>query len=149
MEFSIQKRTPPMYLTFYLSIFFPCHFFVVRCASLWFISSHSSLSPSFEEHPEVSSSSPWTQMGMNACTFFPSAVSVRKTTHYYCHSLFQSCCYILKTLRAGVVLIPDYSPAQCIKQGQMPFNPGHIALFTTCIISHACETDLSCLLTWV
>lgn len=40
------------------------------------------------------------------------------TTHHYCHSLFQSCCYILKTLGAGVVLIPDYRPAQCIQQGE-------------------------------
>lgn len=47
----------------------------------------------------------------------------QNTTHHYCHSLFQSCCYILKTLGACVVLIPDYSPAQVIKQGQTPFTP--------------------------
>lgn len=57
----------------------------------------------------------------------------QNTTHHYCHSLFQSCCYILKTLRAGVVLIPDYSPAQFIKQGQTPLNPLYIKYYNiTC-----------------
>lgn len=63
------------------------------------------------------------------------------TTHHYCHSLFQSCCYILKTLGAGVVLIPDYCPAQCIQQGQTPFKPVFIASLTIDIITCACGTD--------
>lgn len=34
------------------------------------------------------------------------------TVYRHRYLLLQSCCYILKTLRAGVVLIPDHSPAQ-------------------------------------
>lgn len=74
-------------------------------------------------------------------TFIPSEVLKQNTTHHYRHSLFQSGCYVMKTLRAGVVLIPDDSPAQFIKHGQTPLNK----YYNTKVF----RSDWGCFLTWV
>lgn len=132
-----EKRHPrPLtYLTFYLSIFpLFCHFFAVLCGlSLVYILPSTVFGEDSFFSPQ------------NGNEFMHHILPFRglsqDTTHHYCHSLFQSCCYILKTLGAGVVLIPDYCPAQCIQQGQTPFKPVFIASLTIDIITCARGTD--------
>lgn len=123
----LKKKKKRIYLTFFVSqhIFsFLSFLCCIIYLAMWFPSSHSSLSVLFKVHLEVSSSSPRNQTGMQR--IHPFRGLSQNITHHYCHSLFQSCCYILKTLRADVVLIPDYSPAQFIKQGQTPLHSLYI-----------------------
>lgn len=134
-----EKRHPRplMYLTFYLSIFpLFCHFFA------FFMLFITGLHPPIHGVRRGFFLLPTKPNGNEFMHhILPFSGLSQDTTHHYCHSLFQSCCYILKTLGAGVVLIPDYCPAQCIQQGQTPFKPVFIASLTIDIITCACGTD--------
>lgn len=136
-----RKKTPPPpdvsnLLSQHISPFlsFLCFFYAVYH---WFTSSHPRCSERILSSPNK------TKPNGNEFMhhILPFSGLSQDTTHHYCHSLFQSCCYILKTLGAGVVLIPDYCPAQCIQQGQTPFKPVFIASLTIDIITCARGTD--------